>query len=97
MYKEGQKEKMMRRDEWQQPIPQTLLGVVQSDNNERIGGRLIYVENHQRHPACSFSLLSAARTAATEGGKCIKLPFGFSSVCGVNMASRSFSVKRGWS
>ena len=56
------------------------------------------------HASCCFSLLSAAMAAATEGGKCIKLPVRFSSLCeaeeegtGVNKASRSLSVKRGWS
>lgn len=69
-------------------------------------GRLVYVKlifQKNYHVACCFSLLSAAIAAATEGGKCIKLPVGFSSLCGteegtgVNKASRSLSVRRGWS
>lgn len=57
----------------------------------------------QYYIVCSLSLLSAAVTAATEGGKCIKLSVGFSWPSGmveeatVNKDSTSLTVKTGWS
>lgn len=54
--------------------------------------------------ACSLTLLSAATAAATEGGKCLKLPGvscssppGVVSCTVVNRDSTSLSVNAGWS